>query len=186
MKHWYGGWPWTRCYLSPYRISSEVEGVAGIVPYCGEAISDYMARLRTLWGLLVWLLRLGQTWPRRVNRSCENSVFKHSSKTGNSLWIFSADFDNRFYERLSAVWNLFRAELYTIYKVAQIIREQAFEPTTFRICVDSLATLRVLGSDTVRSDYVRGCIESLTRIGQHSIMLPLVTGQGKQVGWRVC
>lgn len=60
-------------------------------------------------------------------------------------------------------------------RAAQIIREQDLAHTFIIVCVDSLAALKVLESDTIRSDYLRGCIETLTRISQEPNRM---TGRG--------
>lgn len=47
----------------------------------------------------------------------------------------------------------------------QMIRECDLDATAIRICVDTIAILKTLEPDTIRSDYVRWSIEYLFRIG---------------------
>lgn len=141
--------------------------------------TDYMAPVANFVRTFCVDVPTREDWAAdRVIRDDEISVFTDGSKTetGTGSGIFSADLGIRISERLSPDCSVFQAEIYAVDRAAQMIREQDLNPTAIRICVDSLAALKALEADTIRSDCVRGCIESLTQIGRHSITLTWVPG----------
>lgn len=114
----------------------------------------------------------------------EISVFTDGSKMdmGTGSGIFSGELGICASLRLPDFCSVFQAEICAIDKAAQILLERELNPSKINICVDSLAALKALESNYIRSKCVRDCITSLSQIHRHSVRLIWVPGHSGVMG----
>lgn len=112
------------------------------------------------------------------------SIFTDGSKTesGTGSGVFSEKLGINKSFGLPNYCSVFQAEIFAVTQAAKTVRNKGLAPCNLTFFVDSLAAIKAIESNTVKSKCVGECRKSLRLIRQHNIKLCWVPGHSDVPG----